>query len=365
MKRILLYSLFMLLALIGRAQDVTIDKGTGILYFTGLPGTTPGIAYGSEFAIDGSDATAYIWNRDSSAWYPQIAISHSFAAPSGDPGTAPKLHINRTNGNLYQWSGSTWDQLGTGSSGGWNAAQPVLRVPSVGDTITGFDWWYFTPPTINMNSVTSIYEVGTSNSVTLSGSTTNDGGATLSNGTLSRTVPASATVTTFGASTTYSQGITFSPQQGGSGDYNELNYSFQATQDYSGTESGSISSQTRSIKGVYPIFYGMASTDTATVFANIYANIPNKLVQDEGDKTLSFTGTGLIYYCFPNTWADINLSSIIDPNGFNVTASFDRVPGHSLTSTGLTNNYTAEPCTCYVLNTGSTTTSSSNYTFNQ
>jgi len=104
--------------------------------------------------------------------------------------------------------------------------------------------------------------------------------------------------------------------------------------------------------------------DTATAFADIYGTM-NKLVETEGDKTVSYTGSGLIFYCMPDTWGDTNLSSIIDPNGFNVTASFTRVTYPTVTSTGLTNNYTDAGCDCYFLNTGSTVTSGSNYTFNR
>jgi len=249
----------------------------------------------------------------------------------------------------------------------------ILRVPTVGQTITAstpgewLAWWSFTPPTlssITFTPSTTVYEVGTSNAITLSGTTSNPAGATLSGGILQRTSPSTATINTFNAATSYSQGITFTPQQGGSGAYNELLYTFRASQDYSGSESGTVQSASKTLRAVYPVFYGMASTDTSAVLNNIYGTL-TKAVVSEGNGTYSFTGTGLIYYCMPSTWTDTNLSSITDPNGFNVTSSFDRVTAYTLSSTGLTNNYTAQPCVCYVLNTGSTTTSSSSYTFNR
>lgn len=248
----------------------------------------------------------------------------------------------------------------------------ILRVPEVGDTITAdspgewLAWWSFAPPTITLtlSPTTTVYEVGTSNSITLAGATTNPGSATLSGGVLTRTIPASATVTSFGTSTSYSQGITFAPTQGGSATYTQLTYSFQATQDWSGAgESGTASSTTRTMQGVYPVFYGMASTDTTTVKGAIYSTL-TKSVVTEGSKTYSFTGSGLIYYAFPATWSDTNLSSITDPNGFDVTASFTRTTA-SVSSSGLTNDYSSVSYIVYYLNTGTTTTSSSSYTFNQ
>jgi hypothetical protein len=319
--RKLFFILSVLISCAANAQtDGTIDKGSGWMYFSAKPSYTPNTTYGSEHAWDYTYKRWYSWNRTTSAWDLQT----------------------------------------------FDPTQPILRLPEVGDTVTGYDWYYFAPPAIalTLSPTTTVYEVGTSNSIDLRVVTTNSAGATLSNGTLTRTNPASNTVSTFGAVAGDTVTISFTPTQAGSGDYNQLAYSFQATQDYSGTESGSISSNTRSISGVYPVFYGMASVDTATVFSDIYGTL-TKSVTTEGDKTLSYTGSGLIYYCFPNTWSDTELSSITDPNGFDATASFDRVAGHVLTSDDLTNDYTNVSCTCYVLNTGTTTTSASSYTFNQ
>lgn len=107
----------------------------------------------------------------------------------------------------------------------------------------------------------------------------------------------------------------------------------------------------------------MASTDTTTVKGAIYSTL-TKLITTEGNKALTFTGTGLIYYAFPASWSDTNLSSIKDPNNLDATEAFTRTTA-TVTSTGLTNNYTSVNYVVYYLNTGSTETDGSEYTFNQ
>lgn len=73
MKRILILLAF-LPFLLQAQTDATIDKGSGWLYFSGIPGTTPSVAAGSEVAINTLTKEAYIWNRDSSAWQPWLLV---------------------------------------------------------------------------------------------------------------------------------------------------------------------------------------------------------------------------------------------------------------------------------------------------
>lgn len=259
---------------------------------------------------------------------------------------------------------------GTGSTV-FDSDRPILRTPTVGTVIGGtsvtdwLDYWYFAPPTLSLSrsgGESTTVEVGTETTYTFTATTNNPGGATLSNGHLF--VTGADTLLNFTSTTGGSAGLTFSPKQTPVDTFDNTFYQVRASQQWAeGAESGTIFSNAINLAGVYPVLYGMVA-DTATAFADPYGTL-NKLVQTEGNKTVSFTGTGLIIYGFPQTWADENLSSIIDPNGFNVTASFTRVTYHTVTSTGLTNNYVDEPYVFYFLNTGSTTTSASNYTFNR
>jgi hypothetical protein len=75
MKNTFLLFLFVCFAFAVQAQvDATIDKGSGWLYFSGIPGTTPSVSSGSEAAINLNTREAYIWNRDSSEWQPWLLI---------------------------------------------------------------------------------------------------------------------------------------------------------------------------------------------------------------------------------------------------------------------------------------------------
>lgn len=254
----------------------------------------------------------------------------------------------------------------------FDSNRPILRELTIGTVIGGttitdvLNHMYFSPPSLSLSKSpsTSTYEVGTSTVITLSTSTSNAGGSTLSNGILRKTSGISQDISTFGANTSHDFDITFTPQQGGAGSYNELEYRFRAYQDWTGGgSSGTAQSMETTIRAVYPVLYGMASTDTSAVLSSLYASLANKVVTQETDVTVSYTGSGLIYYAFPQTWNDTNLSQILDSNGFDVTASFTRVDYPTVTSSGLTNNYNNQAYVVYFLNTGSTTTSASQYQF--
>jgi len=240
----------------------------------------------------------------------------------------------------------------------FDSNREILRTPSVGTNIGGtsikqwLEWWYFTAPTISISGMTSPIQVGTSQGYTISGTTSNAGGATLSGGVLRMTSPSIDTLDNFGTGTSYSASITFTPQQGGSGQYNGFSYSFQARQNWVfGSESGVATSSTRTIQGVYPVLYGMSATDFTST-GDPY--MLTKLVQTEGNKTVTLTGSGFIYYLVPKTWGDFNLSQIIDHNGFNVTPSFTSYDV-LISSSGLLNDWVDVPYKMYKLNTITTT----------
>lgn len=246
----------------------------------------------------------------------------------------------------------------------FDSDREILRTPSVGTNIGGstihqwLEWWYFVAPTISVSSMTSPVEVGTSTTYNISGSTTNPGSATLSAGYFRQTAPSTDTLVSFGSATSYADTVIFTPQQGGTGQFNELTYTFQAKQDWVfGAESGTATAS-RTITAVYPVLYGMSATDF-TVTGDPYTL--TKLVQAEGNKTVTLTGSGFIYYLIPKTWSDFTLSQIIDHNGFNVTPSFTSYDV-TVSSSGLVNDWSAVPYKLYKLNT-TTTTSGYAYQF--
>jgi hypothetical protein len=208
-----------------------------------------------------------------------------------------------------------------------------------------------------------VFEVGDSVQIIYSGSTSNPSNATLSNGEFNQTSPSAVTLLSFGAATSYADTIQFAPTQGGSGQFKELAYTFQASQDWdSGSESGTAVSVSRSLVGVYPILVGMSAVDY-TVGGNPYIEVGFlKSVVVEGNYQYTLTGSGFIYYLVPDVWSQTDLT-ILDPNQFDVTASFDKVGSISVTSVGLTNDWT-QSYTMYKLQTV-TVTAGETYTFNR
>jgi hypothetical protein len=246
---------------------------------------------------------------------------------------------------------------GGASADTFSLRDPVLRVMTTGTTVGGnsfsdwVSWHYFTPPTMSLSGSSPTNEVGTSNAYTYGSTTSNPGIATLSGG---RIELSNSSVATFGSATTGSYTYTFAPTS-------VTTLTMRSEQEWAkGGESGTANSNSRTLRGVYPIFYGVSATDYSTS-GNIYS-VLTKLVETEGNKTVQMDGSGFIYYAVPVAWSDENLSSIIDANGFNVTSSFTSYT-ISVTSTGLTNNYTVDYL-IYKLNT-TTTVSNANYIFNR
>jgi hypothetical protein len=227
--------------------------------------------------------------------------------------------------------------LGGGTGADFDPTRPILRLPGVGDTVTGIAWYYFAPPTmsLSLSPSTTLYEWGTVNGLNVQTNTQNPAGTTLANG---RTEANSSQIGSFGANPSASMSYTFQPGAG-SGN-NATSYAFRSYQDFSGSgESGTIQSNSRSVKGVYPVLYGVNSS----VFGSgtsLYTGL-TKSIRDQGDATLALNGSGYIYYAFPATWSISTLTEIIDGSGFNNVASYT-VETISVTSTGLANNWTQD-----------------------
>jgi hypothetical protein len=260
----------------------------------------------------------------------------------------------------------------TGSDVSFNSDRNILRLWEVGDNIGGsslsdmFEYLYFTAPTISVNisPSTTVYEIGDQQQVIATATTANNGGATLTNGSLALSWSGGSENVSYGASLSAKDTIIFTPTQGGSINYERSSYSWQASQEWSGAgESGTANSNTQTVQGVYPVLYGVSSTDYSAI-GNIYeASGFSKLVQTEGNKNVTFTGTGFLYFAVPSTWNDVNLSVIYDHNGFDVTASFTSYD-ITVSSSGLTNDWSGVSYKLYKLN-NLTTASGFTYQFNR
>ena len=137
MKTKVLLFITLLFSFCGFAQettDATIDKGSGILYFSAKPGTTPSspdLYSVSEFAMNtaANPPELWVWNRANTAWERQFAITQGTAVPTVAPATGlPRTYIRTTTGAIYVYNGSAWVELGAGGGGGTDD-QTAVEVP--------------------------------------------------------------------------------------------------------------------------------------------------------------------------------------------------------------------------------------------
>ena len=112
MKKLLILLFLLPLPLALFCQDFTIDKGSGVLYFTGVPGTTPDITCCAEIAYDVTTRDIYTWHRDSSKWVSFNISSSGLGSPNGAPSASgPFLYVDQNTGNLYRWTGAEWELI--------------------------------------------------------------------------------------------------------------------------------------------------------------------------------------------------------------------------------------------------------------
>jgi hypothetical protein len=98
-----------------------------------------------------------------------------------------------------------------------------------------------------------------------------------------------------------------------------------------------ISSNTRTISFIYPYLYGMSTT--AGLSGTSLYNTFTKQVVTSGNKTVSLIGNATyIYFAYPTSYPA--LTSILDPNSFEVISNFEYSSSVSVTSTGLNSNWT-------------------------
>jgi hypothetical protein len=81
---------------------------------------------------------------------------------------------------------------------------------------------------------------------------------------------------------------------------------------------GSVS-VTKSIKGVYPYFYGFSTYSVPDIFE---LEKFNKIIEDKGSKTIDFVGEGNLFFIYDKNYGQ--LSSIIS-NSVNITNSFSYI----------------------------------------
>jgi hypothetical protein len=211
--------------------------------------------------------------------------------------------------------------------------RPITRTPHVGinvetDTVVDFLERFFFPfigATITINDGITYYEQGTSQNVSVFGNiiagTENvfgDGRVTRT-GTTFYTFPSASSYSTIDSNMTSNQMYQAYMEVGNNGSPTE------------------IYSSIKTISFIYPYLYGM-STTSGLSGTNLYSEM-NKLIQIQGVKSVNLVGVSTyIYFCFPDNYSD--LISIKDPSNFEVLTSFDYFPSVSVTSVGLSSDWT-------------------------
>jgi hypothetical protein len=256
--------------------------------------------------------------------------------------------------SYYFYTGSYWKAVGGGLTGSildsFNGARTIKRTGWAG--VTGLNvgtttnvgaflnavFFPFVPAIISINASVT-YEVGTSNNVPITGSTTRNDETIFSNGRVDRTYPSTLTVFTFLSQTslwTVTPVITFVPDQSVTSSL-ELRFVAYQTVDNNGSPTV-INSATKTVRSIYPYFWGSSTTDYSTGGTAIYTGL-TKYVQTAADKSVTYATASnvYLYFAYPASYGP--LTSILDQNSFQQITAFTRYNA-SVTSTGLVNNWT-------------------------
>lgn len=256
----------------------------------------------------------------------QTYVLTAYATAVDNLSTASKVLLGTTTGNnLIDYTGQT-----------------ILRTWDVGQVISGtveneFEWQFYTPPTISCNIVGGIlFEIGTSNPIVIGGSTTYTVGDVLSSGEVGTNGVENPLLPVFGTADTYLYNITYAPIQIPINDWTDHSYAFQATQDYVGIESGTAISPTRTINAIYPYRKGAIVTDLS-IIGDPYTALSGIIQSERSSTSVDYTGDG-VYIYFAQLATYDTLTSILDPNGFEIFPDYDRI-AVNINSSGLPNDY--------------------------
>ena len=259
---------------------------------------------------------------DSASW-----ASHSFSAESS----------SWTSRSFSAESASWASQSLSSSFVGFNGNRNIKRSGYIGLNVGGIDvvdfldnfFFPFIPATVAISSGgTSYYETGSVQSFVINSTITANDEVIYGTGSIKRdgldwnTVgsipPLSFIYTDTNISTSYS-------------------YVTYVQTDNNGS-SMVIGSNTKASSFIFPYLWGMSTTPGLS--GNALYTTFTKQVVIQSNKTINLVGnTTYIYFCYPDSYPD--LTSILDPNLFQVISSFQYSASVPVTSSGLTNNWMA------------------------
>jgi hypothetical protein len=351
---------------LGGTGQTTYTDGQILIGNTSGSLTKSTITSGTGITVTNGDGSITIANSDPNQTHTGDATGSGALTVVGIQGrniatTAP------TDADVLTWDNalSVWKPAQTTNSGTFNGNRAIKRAAwpyniNMGTTTNVNDFlnavfFPFLSASISINA-SVLYEVGTSNSVTISGSTTAQDETIFSNGRIDETYPSTTTVYTFGAATSYSTNITFTPDQSVTSSL-ELRYVAYQGVGNNGSPT-TINSSTKLVQSVYPYLHGVHSDNLTAGGTDVYTKLSGKIVQAKSNKTVSLTGSGYIYFCYPASYG--TLTSILDHNGFEQISAFNYTTSN-VTSSGLVNNWTTS---YYIYQSNNTTVPAAwNYQF--
>lgn len=269
--------------------------------------------------------SVWIQRNSENQYYEQINVSGS-----------DLIVYHDSSGSLTADKISTFASRYLSGSGGGDPAfdgnRPITRSPHQGinvgtSTVVDFLEEFFFPfqiASISINGGTTYYETGSSVNISINGNITAN------------------SETIFGSGSIRKEGVDW--------------YTFSSASSYSTTDTGVssstfyrtyievgnngspslITSSLKTISFIYPYLYGTSSVAGLSE-TTLYSSL-TKLVETNGTKSPSLVGISTyIYFCFPSSYGD--LSSIKDPNNFEILNSFEYSGSVPVTSSGLTNNW--------------------------
>lgn len=264
------------------------------------------------------------------ALYADLAKTASYALNGGGTGGGTSLTTGSTYPITSSHAVSSLDVPFNGNRA-IKRDDPDFEGETVGgSTVKEFLENFFFPfvsATVSLNSGTTYYQTGSSNNITLLATVTSNDETSFGSGSIKRDgveIYTDATPTpTFGTTDT---AITV----------DKTYYAYvQADNNGSPTVAGSSA---KNIRFVYPILYGTSSV-AGLNGTNLYNAMLKSNVAQASSVAKSFIGTGVyIYYAIPTAYNA--LTSILDPNSFEVINSFDYSSSVSVTSDGLTHDWT-------------------------
>lgn len=235
------------------------------------------------------------------------------------------------------WASSSY----TSSYSPFNGNRPIKRSGYSGLNVGGSDvvdflnnfFFPFVSATVSIAGNYTYFETGSAPTVTINGNITANDETIWGSGSVLRTgIPWNTIPTIPPYSYTFNDtAVTYS---------SATNYNTYIQVGNNGTPT-ILASSTKTVTPVYPYLSGVSSTPGLTGNALYTAMQSHSIVPNvhTTQTPYNYVGSSIyLYYCFPSSYAT-TLTSVLDPNSFEIISSFQLSSSVPITSSGLTYNW--------------------------